>query len=62
MAPTTIREGRPLSREELREIVRLMNRYGLARFGDEWQIGGSNAWVTGGKRLQELLDKLNYYE
>jgi hypothetical protein len=57
----SIREGRPLSREELREVVRLMNRYGLARFGDEWQPSGSNAWMAGGKRLEELLDKLNYY-
>lgn len=58
-APTPAREGRPLSREELREIVRLMNRYGLPPFGDEWGPGGSNIWITGGKRLGQLLNKLD---
>jgi hypothetical protein len=48
-----------LTRVDLREIVRLMNRYGLAKFGDEWEPGASNAWLAGGKRLEELLDKLD---
>ncbi|WP_336490852.1 hypothetical protein [Methylobacterium nigriterrae] len=48
-----------LSREELREIVRLLNRYGIAKFGDEWGPRGANPWLTGGERLEELLDKLD---
>ena len=32
-----------LNREELREIVRLLNRYGTAKFGDEWEPDKANS-------------------
>ncbi|GJE46326.1 hypothetical protein [Methylobacterium soli] len=58
-AITPTRDENSLSREELREIVRLLNRYGIAKFGDEWGPGAANPWLAGGERLEELLDKLD---
>jgi hypothetical protein len=58
-APTPARVGRPLSREDLREIFRLLNRYGLAQFGDEWGPDETNTWMIGDKWLEQLLNKLN---
>ncbi|GEP07180.1 hypothetical protein MOX02_52180 [Methylobacterium oxalidis] len=47
-------------REELREIVRLMNRYGIAWFGNAWEPSESGTSMAGDRRLGELLDKLDH--
>jgi hypothetical protein len=38
----------------LRAIGRAMNRCDLARFGDKWQSGASNAGMADDKRLENF--------
>ncbi len=40
------------------ELIDLLNKYGEAKFGDEWWPGNASAWIDKEKaaRLEELLE------
>jgi hypothetical protein len=42
--------------DEPRELVELLNKYGEAKFGDEWWPGNPDAWLGSedAQRLSEL--------
>jgi hypothetical protein len=49
-----------VTKEEIIEMITLINEYGDAKFGDEWWPGNANGWIGDekGNRLSELLEKV----